>query len=742
MKRNTLRLLNIILAIAMVFTTMFAGAHRVYAEGYGIFINGDEITDENPSTEKYEYDPQNSILTLKDDIKNTTTDYATIYSNPGITLRIKTEGSEPITITNSNDMPAILAGSADAEGFLIFESANLKINGDVFCYAGNITVKNNSTIDHNGSYFYADNRINIMDSFFVSKGNNGISTSDGEILIKDSYVEVSGTADGSYGIDAKTLDVVGDSYVKATGKTTGIRLSNAPILEDDACVVTPTKGKFEEVEGKWVVQGAETVELTPAYPLWVNGIQVTVRKEGDILGNNTASYDPTSKTLTFNNVAINYNGTADLPGAITIGPELSEFTIKGTGKIINNGSESDPANYGYGVYTEVNPEEGIRNNVTFFGGDMDLTISGTSSAVLVNGNLEIDDGTLTVNSTGNGIVAYGIIRDDSGTVNVLAGANGILSYKSLEIAAGKVNAVTTGEGIGAREYAAISGDGGVYIHDSTVTAKSEGEGNPADIYSRFGSIGLANSTVHADNKGIQARGEEGKIYINDIIEITAQGDVSAIQDGIVIEESESCLKHTSLDGSVSYKYDEDNKKITDADGNSVKAVRIVSEHDWDDPVYEWENDNSYVSATVVCKNNENHVRGEISYTTRKVVKEPTIEEEGEAEYTATFSVDLFKTQTKKVPIPRLEPEKYTITFNLDGGTLNGQSGTVTMSYNDGTTITLPSPVRSGYTFDFWEGSRYNAGDKYTITENHTFKAIWKKTPADDRSSRIPKTGVE
>lgn len=80
----------------------------------------------------------------------------------------------------------------------------------------------------------------------------------------------------------------------------------------------------------------------------------------------------------------------------------------------------------------------------------------------------------------------------------------------------------------------------------------------------------------------------------------------------------------------------------------------------------------------------------------------------------------------------------TISYNLNGGTLNGKTGTVTLSVENGTTITLPAPTREGYTFDYWEGSRYNAGDSYTVNGDHTFTAQWKKnstTPGTGRSRK-------
>lgn len=80
-----------------------------------------------------------------------------------------------------------------------------------------------------------------------------------------------------------------------------------------------------------------------------------------------------------------------------------------------------------------------------------------------------------------------------------------------------------------------------------------------------------------------------------------------------------------------------------------------------------------------------------------------------------------------------------ITFDLNGGSLDGKTGTVTRKEKNGTVITLPAPVRDGYTFDYWEGSRYNAGDKYTVNGDHTFRAVW-KTASGGSSRKGVKTG--
>ena len=90
--------------------------------------------------------------------------------------------------------------------------------------------------------------------------------------------------------------------------------------------------------------------------------------------------------------------------------------------------------------------------------------------------------------------------------------------------------------------------------------------------------------------------------------------------------------------------------------------------------------------------------------------------------TANVTVYAKWTDNGSDPVP---VTKYTITYDLNGGTMDGKTGIVTVQVDDGVTITLPAPTRSGYTFDYWEGSKYNAGDSYKVTGDHTFKAQWK-----------------
>ncbi len=68
-------------------------------------------------------------------------------------------------------------------------------------------------------------------------------------------------------------------------------------------------------------------------------------------------------------------------------------------------------------------------------------------------------------------------------------------------------------------------------------------------------------------------------------------------------------------------------------------------------------------------------------------------------------------------------------FDLNGGTLEGKKGIITVKETVGKTITMPAaPTRKGYTFKYWKGSNYKPGSKYKVTGDHKFTAVWSNGP--------------
>ena len=77
-----------------------------------------------------------------------------------------------------------------------------------------------------------------------------------------------------------------------------------------------------------------------------------------------------------------------------------------------------------------------------------------------------------------------------------------------------------------------------------------------------------------------------------------------------------------------------------------------------------------------------------------------------------------------------EAKRFTITYDLNGGSFDGSTEAIKEVHEKGTVISIhEAPVREGYTFRYWKGSRYDPGDEYTVTEDHTFTAQWDKKGA-------------
>ena len=73
-------------------------------------------------------------------------------------------------------------------------------------------------------------------------------------------------------------------------------------------------------------------------------------------------------------------------------------------------------------------------------------------------------------------------------------------------------------------------------------------------------------------------------------------------------------------------------------------------HNYGEPAYTWAEDNSTVTATRVCANDETHVETKIANTTYAVTTAASCEEAGVGRYTAEFENTAFSTQTKDVTI--------------------------------------------------------------------------------------------
>ena len=95
--------------------------------------------------------------------------------------------------------------------------------------------------------------------------------------------------------------------------------------------------------------------------------------------------------------------------------------------------------------------------------------------------------------------------------------------------------------------------------------------------------------------------------------------------------------------------------------------------------------------------------------------------------TSTIVLQKYGEEGKADTIAYVDKYHYFLTFNLEGGSIDGNKGPIIIPYEPNTETTLQkAPEKDGYVFDYWKGSRYEAGARYKVTEDHTFTAVYKK----------------
>lgn len=81
--------------------------------------------------------------------------------------------------------------------------------------------------------------------------------------------------------------------------------------------------------------------------------------------------------------------------------------------------------------------------------------------------------------------------------------------------------------------------------------------------------------------------------------------------------------------------------------------------------------------------------------------------------------------TKDTEFKALWPAMVTITVDPQGGNWGGSTGNIVTKVPKGDNYILPAaPVKEGYVFQYYEGSKFDPGDTYKANEDHGFKAIW------------------
>ena len=95
-----------------------------------------------------------------------------------------------------------------------------------------------------------------------------------------------------------------------------------------------------------------------------------------------------------------------------------------------------------------------------------------------------------------------------------------------------------------------------------------------------------------------------------------------------------------------------------------------------------------------------------------------------------------------LPEDSTKADKAKLTFDPSGGTWEeGGTDIKVIEAGQGTEFRIiDAPKRDGYTFEYWEGSKYQPGQKYTVNGDHTFTAKWSKSDSADPNNSGKGTG--
>lgn len=309
-----------------------------------------------------------------------------------------------------------------------------------------------------------------------------------------------------------------------------------------------------------------------SYDLWVNNTQVTPENAGDILSDNTASYDPITKTLTLENANI-LNGKPSPDNRYMLSGIFSADDLNLVLKGDNTIGSSDGPTLGYGIQVMGNlsiiGEANSKLNLVIKNGEYTNTALRTStiggSISIENANIEITgvesdnknniygisscgsvtikDSKLNISKVGSGIQSSVDSNASSYNIDIInsnieaTAVNALIySHGNIHISGGLLSLKATGA-----NTIAINSTSNLIIEDkATLSATSQ---SPA-LYA-LTSIKIVNSTIDAKSEKSYGMYTPGNISILNGSNVIADGNYHGIMNEQILTISDSKVHPTS-----------------------------------------------------------------------------------------------------------------------------------------------------------------------------------------------------
>ncbi len=471
----------------------------------------------------------------------------------------------------------------------------------------------------------------------------------------------------------------------------------------------------EEAEAEWQESSGgawKTGKFTTALANVYSG--GTIRLLTDIVFNEKVLVDKTI-TITSKNTANPYTITRMPAG------QYGNITLTGSGNLTLT-------NIIYDGNRDYISGEGVNQSLIKVGdGSKDTGVSLT----LGNG-CTISNG---YKNSGSGVIAvYGKMTMNSGAVieNCEVGGTGgavwVSSSGTFTMNGGTIRSCKAGGG------SAVSVDGTCSLSGGTITGNTDTSDKNCAVYLRssgsgrltLNGVSVSGNTysVYNDGKSVSVAGNStlsGSIYTTNAV--TASGTaVSGLTSTYTIKMSSVTNGTTVVTGSKDtqhYKLDNDGYGLIPASsGTNLIAAAAY---------------------TVTYNKNSGTIANESNYTSYVYGAGLTLPTPTRTNYTfggwyensnctGTKVTSISTTATgNKTYYAKWTANSYTITYNKNSGTIANESNYT--SYTYGTGLTLPTPTRTGYTFDGWYTASSFSGSKVTsisITDygNKTYYAKW------------------
>lgn len=481
------------------------------------------------------------------------------------------------------------------------------------------------------------------------------------------------------------------------------------------------------------------------------GDQILIKKSADLSSLTLTLDSVTMKTTETQNIKIEAVGSnlPDLNMAIVLQGD-NVLTAKGHPFYASGNSNPILTIRGSGTLaveaTGTSSVDGYNNfagkSITFESGD--ITMKNTDIMALQE--VHVKGGTLTVDSPRDTIYVNGSYKQTGGTVNLSAGERCIFATgvgqtqpeDGIQILGGDITMTTTGSfavmaGNRSKKNVVIDTEGTVEINSNTVgivlVADSSVDMNNgtlqinAPVYGIYvnGNASTGSSSAFHVNGGeteittnraaigFTASANRDIIYSDDYFHKNYDGADQAsreeVSDTDILNDNGISKQYVLITPAYRITYDLGDGALPDGVSNPVKYSR-VDEFTLNDPV-PFDSERPF----------EGWTGTDLDGKTMSV----TIAEgsKGDRSYTAHYAEP---------------PAEYMITYDPNGGKLGDSTEKLIEKHTDGESITIAeAPVRSGYTFKYWEGSdgsRYQPGDVLTVDGDLTLTAKWEQDPVD------------